>query len=36
MVGNEIWRNPEPALAGVGIIALGIPIYYWLRRRIPK
>jgi len=33
MVGNEIWRNPQPALAGLAIIALGIPIYFWMRRR---
>ncbi len=33
MVGNEIWRNPEPALAGVAIIALGIPVYVALRAR---
>ena len=33
MVGNEIWRNPQPAMAGVIIIALGVPIYLWMRRR---
>jgi basic amino acid/polyamine antiporter, APA family len=33
MVGNEIWRNPRPALAGVAIIALGIPLYAWMRRK---
>lgn len=27
MVGNEIWRNPQPAMAGLAIIALGIPAY---------
>jgi APA family basic amino acid/polyamine antiporter len=36
MVGNEIWRNPEPALAGIGIIGLGIPIYFWMTRRPAK
>jgi APA family basic amino acid/polyamine antiporter len=36
MVGNEIWRNPEPAFAGLGIIGLGIPIYVWLTRRPAK
>jgi APA family basic amino acid/polyamine antiporter len=33
MVGNEIWRNPQPALAGIAIIALGIPVYLVMRRR---
>jgi basic amino acid/polyamine antiporter, APA family len=33
MVANEIWRNPRPALAGVAIIALGIPLYAWMRRK---
>ncbi len=32
MVGNEIWRNPEPSMAGVAVIALGIPVYWWMRR----
>lgn len=33
MVGNEIWRNPQPSLAGVAIIGLGVPVYLWMRRR---
>jgi len=33
MVANEIWRNPRPSTAGVAIIALGIPLYFWMRRR---
>ncbi|MGE0449528.1 MAG: APC family permease [Vicinamibacterales bacterium] len=32
MVGNEIWRNPQPSLAGVAIIGLGVPVYLWMRR----
>ncbi len=32
MVGNEIWRNPQPSIAGLAIIALGIPFYLWMRR----
>ena len=36
MVGNEIWRNPRPSMAGLGIIALGIPLYAWLRRANPS
>ena len=27
MVGNEIWRNPQPSIAGLAIIALGVPVY---------
>ena len=26
------WRNPQPAMAGVLIIALGVPVYLWMRR----
>ena len=32
--GQRIWRNPEPALAGIAIIAFGIPIYLVLRSRL--
>ena len=34
MLGNEIWRNPATSVAGLGIIAAGIPIYEYFRRRI--
>ncbi len=27
MVGNEVWNNPGPALAGLAVIGSGIPIY---------
>ena len=33
MVGNKIWRNPQPSMAGLAIIALGAPVYWWMRRR---
>jgi APA family basic amino acid/polyamine antiporter len=31
MVVNEIWRNPQPSMAGLAIIALGVPVYFWMR-----
>jgi basic amino acid/polyamine antiporter, APA family len=33
IVVNEILRNPGPSAAGLLIIASGIPIYWWLRRK---
>lgn len=33
MVINEIIRNGAPALAGVAVIALGLPVYYLFARR---
>jgi hypothetical protein len=27
MLANEIWRNPRPTLAGLAVIAAGIPVY---------
>jgi APA family basic amino acid/polyamine antiporter len=33
MVVNAIWREPGPALAGLIVIAAGVPIYLVLRRR---
>ena len=32
MVVNELWRNPLTSVAGVALIAAGIPVY-WLKRR---
>lgn len=32
MVANELWRSPTTSAAGVGLIALGIPVY-WMNRR---
>jgi basic amino acid/polyamine antiporter, APA family len=36
MVVNEIWRNPQPALAGLALILAGIPIYFLMRARAPR
>jgi APA family basic amino acid/polyamine antiporter len=33
MVVNAIWREPGPALAGVVVLACGVPLYFWLRLR---
>jgi APA family basic amino acid/polyamine antiporter len=30
---NGLWRDPGPTGAGAIIIALGIPVYFWFRRR---
>jgi APA family basic amino acid/polyamine antiporter len=33
MVINAIWREPLPSLAGMGILATGIPVYWLFSRR---
>jgi APA family basic amino acid/polyamine antiporter len=33
MVINEIWNSPRTSLAGVAVIAAGIPVYVFLARR---
>jgi APA family basic amino acid/polyamine antiporter len=33
MVINEIWNSPGPALAGLGVIGAGIPLYFLFSRR---
>lgn len=33
MVINAIYRDPLPSLAGVGVIAAGIPLYFWFTRK---
>jgi APA family basic amino acid/polyamine antiporter len=33
MVANAIYSDPAPSLAGVAIIAAGVPVYLWYRRR---
>jgi APA family basic amino acid/polyamine antiporter len=33
ITGNEILRNPRPSLAGLAVIAAGVPVYLWLRAR---
>jgi APA family basic amino acid/polyamine antiporter len=35
VLGNEIWRTPQTSLAGIAVIAAGIPIYWWMRRKSP-
>jgi APA family basic amino acid/polyamine antiporter len=35
MLVNEVWRNPATSLAGVAIIAAGLPVYWRMRRRHP-
>jgi APA family basic amino acid/polyamine antiporter len=36
MVVNEIWRNPQPALAGLALILAGVPVYFLMRARAPR
>jgi APA family basic amino acid/polyamine antiporter len=33
MLINEIWRNPRTSAAGLAVIAAGVPIYLWMKRR---
>jgi APA family basic amino acid/polyamine antiporter len=33
MLVNELWRNPKTSATGLAVIAAGIPIYFWMRRR---
>ncbi len=33
MVANEIWRNPQPSLGGLAVIAAGIPLYWFFARK---
>jgi APA family basic amino acid/polyamine antiporter len=35
IVINQIVREPVEALTGLGIVALGAPVYWWLSRRSP-
>ena len=28
---NEIASRPGPALAGLGVMAAGVPVYWWMR-----
>jgi APA family basic amino acid/polyamine antiporter len=34
MVVNAIWREPLPSLAGMAILAAGIPVYWLFQRRL--
>lgn len=33
MLVNEIWRSPQTSLVGLAVIAAGIPVYWWMRRK---
>ena len=33
MAVNEIWRSPRTAIAGLAVMAAGLPVYWWMRRR---
>lgn len=33
MLVNEVWRSPGTSAAGLAIIAAGVPVYWWMRRR---
>ena len=33
MLGNELWTNPVPTLAGSALILAGVPVYYVMRAR---
>ncbi|HWF84894.1 MAG TPA: amino acid permease [Vicinamibacterales bacterium] len=32
MIANEIWRSPGPSIAGLAIIASGMPMYWWMTK----
>ena len=32
MVVNEVWNNPGTSIAGLAVIAAGLPLYHWLGR----
>ena len=32
LVGNTLVDKPLPSLAGLGLIASGLPVYFWCRR----
>src|SRR5262249_15318159 len=33
VLGNEIWNNVWTSAAGLAVIAAGVPMYLWMRRR---
>jgi APA family basic amino acid/polyamine antiporter len=35
MCANAIYRDPKPSLAGLAVMAAGLPLYWWLRRQRP-
>jgi APA family basic amino acid/polyamine antiporter len=32
MLGNAFWRNPQETMYGIGLILLGVPVYFAFRR----
>jgi APA family basic amino acid/polyamine antiporter len=34
IVGNAVWREPGPSAAGIAIISAGLPLFWYLRRRL--
>ena len=32
MLANVIWSSPATSLAGIAVIAAGIPVYWWMTR----
>ena len=35
LIGNTLAESPVESLAGLGLVALGLPAYAWLRRPTP-
>jgi Flp pilus assembly protein TadB len=35
IVVNTVWGDPRTALRGTVLIAAGLPVFYWSRRRKP-
>jgi APA family basic amino acid/polyamine antiporter len=33
ILASELWRNRGTALAGVAVIAAGLPVYWWMKRK---
>jgi len=33
ILANDLWRRAETSFAGLAVIAAGIPLYWWMRRR---
>jgi len=33
VVLNALWRDPGPTGAGLLIVAIGVPMYFWFGRR---
>ncbi len=36
MCVNAIQRDPRPSLAGLALMAAGLPVYWWFRRKKPR